>query len=107
MILSHALTKKAWGFLYTFFVREVMRIYEIYIDIYFIENAMLDAAILTLALFLMGKRMIPWRIALAASVGGVSAVLILIFGIKYGIFYILAVLATDFMMFLVAGNADT
>ena len=33
--------------------------------------------------------------------------LILIFGIKYGIFYILAVLATDFMMFLVAGNADT
>lgn len=87
-------------------IKEVMKIYEIYLDVYFIENAVLDAMILTLTLFLQGRKAVPWRIVLAAVLGGIGAVLVLILGIKYGILYILAVLAIDIMMLFVTTRAN-
>lgn len=81
-------------------------IYEIYLDVYFIENVILDAAMLTLAVFLMGKKLMPWRVLLAAAIGGCGAVFVLVFGIRYGILYIFAVLLTDFAMFQAAAKTD-
>lgn len=104
------MTKKAWDFLYTLvcnqklLVREVIRIYEIYLDVYFVENSMLDAAMLTLALIIMKRKIVPWRIALAAFFGGVGAVLVLFLGMRYGFLYILTVLVTDLVMLFVAAR---
>lgn len=107
------MTKKAWGFLYTkeVFVTgkqvgEVMKIYEIYLDVYWVENAILDAMMLTLTLFLQGKKVVPWRIVFAAAIGGAGSVFVLILGIKYGIIYILAVLTIDIVMFPIAAKSQ-
>ncbi len=81
-----------------------MKIYEIYLDVYWIENAVLDAMILALTLFLQGKKVALRRIVPAAALGGAGAVLVLILGIKYGILYIAAVLAIDAGMFLIAAG---
>ncbi len=81
-----------------------MRIYEIYLDVYFIENSILDAAMLTLTLFIMKRKLVPWRIFCAAVFGGIFAVLVLVSEMKYGIFYILAVLAADLLMLFVSSG---
>lgn len=81
-----------------------MRIYEIYLDVYFIENSILDAAMLTLTLIIMKRKAVPWRIFLAALLGGVGAVMVLVSEIGYGIFYIIMVLMTDWLMFFVASG---
>lgn len=81
-----------------------MRIYEIYLDAYFIENSVLDAAMLTLTLVIMKRKIVPWRVLAAALLGGLCAVLVLVLQMRYGIFYILMVLATDLLMLLTASG---
>ncbi len=81
-----------------------MRIYEIYLDVYFIENSILDAAMLALSLFILKKKLVPWRIAAAALIGGAGAVVVLLLGIRYGLMYIFAVLITDMIMVYTAAR---
>ena len=81
-----------------------MRIYEVYLDVYFIENSILDAAILLLTLFIMKRKIIPWRIFCAAVIGGLFAVLVLVLKMRYGLFYIAAVIAADLLMLVVSSG---
>ena len=64
---------------------EVIRIYEVYIDIYFIENVSMDAQLLLLTLLLLKEKIIPWRLILASLIGGVGSVLIFLSGIHFGV----------------------
>lgn len=80
---------------------EVIRIYEVYIDIYFIENGMMDAQLLILTMLLLKEKILPRRLAAASLTGGIGAVLILLSGVGFGIGYILLVLVLDMVMLLV------
>ena len=85
---------------------EVIRIYEVYIDIYFIENVSMDAQLLLLTLLLLKEKIIPWRLILASLIGGVGSVLIFLSGIHFGIGYIFVVILLDaFILFLCMKNA--
>lgn len=85
---------------------EVIRIYEVYIDIYFIENVSMDAQLLLLTLLLLKEKIIPWRLILASLIGGVGSVLIFLSGIHFGVGYIFVVILLDaFILFLCMKNA--
>lgn len=77
---------------------EVIGIYEVYVDVYFIENMLLDMLVLLSVAFLLGKKPVLWRLFAASVLGGVGAVLILWAGFRYGIVYILSVLVLDVAM---------
>ncbi len=79
---------------------EVIAIYEVYIDVYFVENVLLDMLVLMLVAYLLGKKPALWRFFAAAVLGGAGAVLILWLGLHYGIAYILSVLVLDMAMCL-------
>ena len=79
---------------------EVIAIYEVYIDVYFVENVLLDMLILLSVALLLGKKPVLWRMIAASVLGGVGAVLILFLGGGYGAAYILSVLALDAAMCL-------
>jgi len=79
---------------------EVMTIYEVYVDVYFIENMLLDMLVLLSVSLLIGKRPAIWRLLLSSALGGVGAVLILWLRLGYGAVYILSVLALDILMCL-------
>lgn len=80
---------------------EVIRIYEVYIDIYFIQNVMMDMQLLILVLLLLKERIRWKRLAAASLAGGAGAVLILVSGIRFGVLYVLSVLALDAVMVLI------
>lgn len=94
------------GLFYYNGIVEVMAIYEIYIDIYFVENLLLDMLVLLSVSLLLGKRPVLWRFLAASILGGAGAVIILCMGISYGIGYILSVLALNAAMCLIL-FADT
>lgn len=76
-------------------------IYEIYVDVYFIENVLLDSLILFMVALLMQKKTSRLRIALAGIVGGCGAVLqlYLINYVKIGyINYLISILIIDIAM---------
>lgn len=75
-------------------------IYEVYVDVYFVENVLLDILVLLSAAFLLGKRPVLWRLFASSVIGGAGAVLILWAGFRYGFIYILSVLVLDAMMCL-------
>lgn len=79
---------------------EVIAIYEVYVDVYFVENVMLDMLILLSVGLFLGKRLVLWRIIASSVLGGAGAVLILWAGLYYGIAYILSVFALDMAMCL-------
>lgn len=79
---------------------EVIGIYEVYIDVYFIENVLLDMLVLLSAVLLLGKRPVIWRLFAGSMIGGAGAVLILWAGFRYGLVYILSVLVLDTVMCL-------
>ena len=81
---------------------EVIRIYEVYIDVYFIENALLDAQVLVFVLLLLKERIVIWRLAAASVTGGIGAALILLAGVNYGIIYVCIVLLLDFVMIYIS-----
>ncbi len=80
---------------------EVIRIYEVYVDIYFIENVMMDALLLILVALLLKEKIRWWRLVTASLAGGAGAVLILVSGIRFGVIYVLSVLFLDAMMVLI------
>lgn len=79
---------------------EVIRIYEVYIDIFLAQNVLMNIQLLLLTQLLLKERIVPARLLMAAFAGGVGAVLILVLGIGYGIGYILLVLLLDVGMLL-------
>lgn len=80
---------------------EVIVIYEVYIDVYFVENVLLDMLVLLSVAFLFGKKPALLRLFLASVLGGAGAVLILWMGFGYGFAYILSVLVLDMAMCLI------
>lgn len=75
-------------------------IYEVYIDVYFVENVLLDMLVLLSAALLLGKRPALWRLFLVSNLGGAGSVLLLWIGFGYGAAYILSVLVLDMSMCL-------
>ena len=100
--MSHALTKKHGTFLYNpFRWMEVIRIYEVYIDIFLVQNVLMDMQLLILTLLLLKEKIIFRRVLAASLIGGAGAVIILISGIGFQIIYILLVLVLDAGMILI------
>lgn len=79
---------------------EVMTIYEVYVDVYFVENMLLDMLVLLSVSLLLGKRPVIWRLLLSSVLGGVGAVLILWMRFGYGLAYIMSVFVLDIIMCL-------
>jgi len=77
---------------------EVMTIYEVYVDVYFVENTLLDMLVLLSISLLLRKRLVFWRLLLASFLGGMGAVLILWLQLGYGAVYILSVFVLDSIM---------
>ena len=89
-------------FLYNPFIgTEVIWIYEVYIDVFLVQNVLMDMQLLILTLLLLKEKIIFLRILAASLTGGVAAVMILMSGVGYGITYILLVLTLDTVMLLV------
>lgn len=80
---------------------EVIAIYEVYVDVYFVENVLLDMLVLLSVALLLGKRPVPGRLFASSVLGGAGAVLILWAGFGYGIAYVLSVLVLDMIMCLI------
>jgi len=94
--------KRYRGYLDCYGETEVMGIYEVYIDVYFIENMILDVQVLALVLLLLKERIVLWRLVMAAVTGGAGAVAVLLSGTGYGLVYIIMVFVLDFFMLCVA-----
>ncbi|MCI8314119.1 MAG: sigma-E processing peptidase SpoIIGA [Lachnospiraceae bacterium] len=85
---------------------EVIRIYEVYIDIFLVQNVLMDMQLLILTLLLLKEKIIFRRVFAASLIGGAGAVIILISGIGFQIAYILLVLALDAaMLFICIGQS--
>ena len=76
-------------------------IYDIYIDVFLVQNVLMDLQLLFLTLLLLKEKIIFLRLLAASLAGGVGAVIILVSGIGFGVTYILLVLALDAGMLLV------
>ena len=81
--------------------KEVIRIYEVYIDVFLVQNILMDMQLLILTLLLLRERILFPRLLAASLAGGTGAVMILMSGIRYGAAYILSVLALDTAMILI------
>lgn len=79
----------------------MIRIYEVYIDIFLAQNVLMDMQLLFLTLLLLKEKIIFRRVVVASLTGGIGAVLILMSGIGFHIAYILFVLALDTGMLLI------
>ena len=75
-----------------------VRIYELYWDLYLIENLLLDGAMLVLTLLLMHKRICFMRVAIAAMLGAFMSTFVLVSGIRFGLLYILILFITGMIM---------
>ena len=80
------MTKYEPPFLYTR-TKEVMTIYAVYLDLYFIENLILDTLVLSLTSVLWNKRIRWKRIIVAAILGTMIACIILILKIQGGLLF--------------------
>lgn len=95
-------------FLYNPFIRtEVIGIYEVYIDVFLVQNILMDMQLLILTLLLLKEKIVFYRLLAASLTGGAGAVLILISGIGFGVSYILIVLALDAAMLLICLRRPT
>lgn len=80
---------------------EVIGIYEVYIDVFLVQNVLMDLQLLLLTLLLLKEKIGLLRLLAASFVGGAGAVLILVSGMGFGISYILIVLVLDAGMLLI------
>ena len=89
-------------FLYNPFIgTEVIGIYEIYIDVFLVQNVLMDMQLLILTLLLLKEKIVFLRLLAASLTGGAGAVAILVSGMGFGVAYILLVLALDAGMLLI------
>lgn len=89
-------------FLYNPFIgTEVIGIYEVYIDVFLVQNVLMDMQLLILTLLLLKEKIKFPRLLAASLTGGAGAVAILMSGIGFGVIYILLVLALDAGMLLI------
>lgn len=80
---------------------EVIGIYAVYIDVFLVQNVLMDLQLLLLTMLLLKEKVIFSRLVAASLVGGAGAVMILLSGIGFGITYVLLVLVLDLVMLLV------
>ncbi|MDE7477901.1 MAG: sigma-E processing peptidase SpoIIGA [Lachnospiraceae bacterium] len=80
---------------------EVIRIYEVYIDIFLAQNVLMDLQLLILTLLLLKEKILFPRLLAASLTGGCGAVMILVSGMGYSIAYIFLVLVLDTVMLLI------
>ncbi|MDE6220744.1 MAG: sigma-E processing peptidase SpoIIGA [Lachnospiraceae bacterium] len=89
-------------FLYNRFIgTEVIRIYEVYIDVFLAQNVLMDMQLLLLTLLLLKEKINFLRLLAASVSGGIGAVIILMSGVGFNIIYILLVLVLDAVMLLI------
>lgn len=82
---------------------EVVNVYEVYLDVFFVDNILTNLFVLIVVLLVMGVRVRLLRVICASSVGAVVSVGILYFRLGYGITYVLTIIATDFIMLYIMG----
>lgn len=80
---------------------EVIRIYEVYIDVFLAQNVLMDMLLLLLTLLLLKERINFLRLLAASVSGGIGAVIILMSGVGFNIVYIVLVLVLDAVMLLI------
>jgi sigma-E processing peptidase SpoIIGA len=87
---------------------EVVNVYEVYLDIFFIDNMMTNIFVLMATSLLIGGQITQFRIKLlrllvASGIGaGISAVMLYL-GLRYGVLYVALVMVSDFIMLYVMG----
>ncbi|MDE6917805.1 MAG: sigma-E processing peptidase SpoIIGA [Lachnospiraceae bacterium] len=79
----------------------MIRIYEVYIDVFLAQNVLMDVQLLILTLLLLREKIVVLRLLAASLTGGAGALLILMSGVGYGITYILMVLVLDAVMLFI------
>ena len=62
-----------------------MRIYVLYLDVYFLENVLLNLVLLIFTFILTGRRIRFIRLLSASLIGGMMAILPIILRLRYGI----------------------
>jgi hypothetical protein len=82
---------------------EVVIVYEVYLDIFLIDNIMTNLFVLMATMFIMGTKTKPLKILESASVGAVVSAGILYFRLGYGVLYVSIVIITDFIMLRIMG----
>lgn len=81
---------------------EVIGIYAVYIDVFLVQNVLMDLQLLLLTQLLLKEKISFVRLLAASLAGGAGAVLILLSGIGFNITYVLLILALDLVMLLVS-----
>ena len=81
-----------------------MRIYVLYLDVYFLENVLLNLVLLIFTLILTGRRIRFIRLLSASLIGGMMAILPIILRLRYGIAYILLILLTGLLVVTIASG---
>ncbi|MDE5698490.1 MAG: sigma-E processing peptidase SpoIIGA [Lachnospiraceae bacterium] len=76
-------------------------IYEVYIDVFLVQNILMDLQLLILTMLLLKEKIVFLRLLAASLAGGVGAVMILLSGTGFGVAYIMFVLALDAVMLLI------
>ncbi len=76
-------------------------IYEIYIDVFLVQNVLMDIQLLILTLLLLREKIVFPRLLGASLTGGAGAVMILVSGMGFGMSYVVSVLGLDAVMLLI------
>ena len=85
----------------------MIRIYVLYLDVYILENILLNLVLLVFTLIMMGRRIRFIRLLTAALSGGVLSVVPIITGMNYGVLYILLVWTAGLLMVMIASGGGT
>lgn len=85
----------------------MIRIYVLYLDVYILENILLNLILLVFTLIMMGRRIRFIRLLTAAVSGGILSVIPIIAGMNYGVLYILLVWVTGLLMVVIASGGGT
>lgn len=84
-----------------------LRIYVLYLDVYFLENVLLNLVLLIFTLILMGRHIRLIRLLSASMLGGVLALLPMLLRLRYGILYILLIMLTGLLIVAIASGSKS
>jgi sigma-E processing peptidase SpoIIGA len=82
-------------FLYNIKIQGVISVYEVYLDIFIIDNMMTNLFVLIAVKLLEGGRLKVLRLIAASILGAVISTLMLYYRLSYGLLYILLVIFSD------------